>query len=57
MLKEAHGVLYDFEQVIFDPVQYTYMTDTVLYEIQVSDDPRLKRAQELIRKLNKREFY
>lgn len=44
VLKEAHGVLYDFEKVIFDPDQYTYMTDTVLYEIQVSEDPRLKRA-------------
>lgn len=33
VIKEAHLVLYDFEKVIFDPVQYTYMTDNILYEI------------------------
>jgi HD superfamily phosphohydrolase len=33
ILKAAHKVLYDFEKVIYDPEQYTYLTDNILYEI------------------------
>jgi hypothetical protein len=33
------------------------MTDNVLYEIQVSEDPRLKKAQDLLKRLNRRDFY
>jgi len=57
VIKEAHNILYDFEKAIFDPVAYTYLTDNILYEIQASDDPRLAKAKELIKRLHKREFY
>lgn len=51
VLKAAQNVLYDFREVIFDPEQYTYLTDNILYEIQVSEDERLKKAQDLIKRL------
>lgn len=57
VLKAAHGLLYDFEKVIYDPEQYTYLTDNIIYDIQVSSDPQLKPAKELIKKLKRRDFY
>jgi HD superfamily phosphohydrolase len=57
VLMAAHKVLYDFEQAIWDPETYTRLTDNVIYEIKVSDDPRLAKAQALIKRLNRREFY
>ena len=44
VLKAAHKVLCDFEKIIEDPEKYTYLTDNILFEIQMSDDPRLKTA-------------
>lgn len=41
VLKAAHKVLYDFEQVIYDPKEYIYLTDNILYEIEMSDKPAL----------------
>ena len=57
VLKAAHGILCNFEEVIFDPEKYTYLTDNILYDIQVSTDPRLAQAKELIKKLKRRDFY
>ena len=33
ILKAANKVLYNFEEIIFDAEQYTYLTDNILYEI------------------------
>jgi HD superfamily phosphohydrolase len=33
VLKEADNVLYNFLDVIYDPAEYTYLTDNILYEI------------------------
>ncbi len=44
VLKASHGILYNFDEVIFDPAQYTYLTDNIIYDIQVSEDPRLATA-------------
>lgn len=57
VLKASHGILYNFDEVIFDPAQYTYLTDNIIYDIQVSEDPRLATAQSLITKLKRRDFY
>jgi hypothetical protein len=57
VLKASHGILYNFDEVIFDPEKYTYLTDNIMYDIQVSEDERLAPAQELIRKLKRRDFY
>ena len=57
ILKAAHKVLYNFEEIIFDPEQFTMLSDNILYEIQVSEDVRLKEAQELIKRLHRRDFY
>ncbi len=57
VLKASNNVLYNFEEVIYDPEQYTYLTDNIIYDIQVSEDPRLGPAKELIKKLKRRDFY
>jgi deoxynucleoside triphosphate triphosphohydrolase SAMHD1 len=57
ILKAAHKVLCDFEQIIYDPEQYTYLTDNIIFDIQMSPDPRLAPAKELIKKLKRRDFY
>lgn len=57
VLKAAHKVLCDFEKIIYEPEQYTYLTDNIIYDIQISKDPRLQPAQELIKKLKRRDFY
>ena len=57
VLKASHGILYNFDEVIFDPEKYTYLTDNIMYDIQVSEDVRLAPAQELIKKLKRRDFY
>ena len=57
VLKASHGILYNFDEVIFDPEKYTYLTDNIIYDITVSEDARLAPAQELIKKLKRRDFY
>lgn len=57
ILMASHKVLYDFEQAIWDPEVYTHLTDNIIYEIKVSSDPRLQKAKDLIKRLNRREFY
>ena len=57
ILMASHKVLYDYEEVIYDAERYTYLTDNILYDIQMSTDPRLQRAQALIKQLNRRQFY
>ena len=57
VLMASNKVLYDFEEIIYDPERYTYLTDNIIFDIQMSSDPRLKKAQELIKKLKRREFY
>lgn len=57
VLKAAHKVLYDFEEIIYDPERYTYLTDNIIFDIQMSQDPRLAPAKELIKKLKRRDFY
>jgi hypothetical protein len=41
ILMASHKVLYDYEEVIYDAERYTYLTDNILYDIQMSTDPRL----------------
>lgn len=50
-------MLYDFDKVIFDPEQYTYLNDNIIFDIQMSSDPRLAKAKELIKRLKRRDFY
>lgn len=57
VLMAAHKVLCDFEEAIRDPEQYTYLTDNIIFDIQISKDPRLQPAKELIKRLKRREFY
>jgi hypothetical protein len=44
VLLECNKVLYDFENVIYDPEQYLMLDDSIIDEIITSEDPRLKKA-------------
>lgn len=57
ILMAANKVLCNFEEAIYDPEQYTYLTDNIIFDIQMSPDERLAPAKELIKKLKRRDFY
>ncbi|KAE9405976.1 hypothetical protein BT96DRAFT_915713 [Gymnopus androsaceus JB14] len=40
-----------------DPKSYLHLTDDILLEIERSDDPRLKEAQSILRRIRVRELY
>ena len=44
ILLDCNNVLYDFKSIIYDPIAYTKLDDTIIEEIRYSNDPRLKRA-------------
>jgi len=44
VLFESHNILFDYEEVINDPQEYIKLNDGIIYEIEVSKDPRLKKA-------------
>lgn len=57
ILKESHKVLYDFEKDIHDPKIYLKLDDSILDQIKYSEDPRLKKAQELLERMQMRQHY
>ena len=44
VLLESHNVLYDFTKVIRDPESYSKLSDSIIFEIEMSEDPRLRKA-------------
>jgi deoxynucleoside triphosphate triphosphohydrolase SAMHD1 len=54
VLFECHNVLYDFVKVVYDPEQYLKLDDSIIDEIVHSEDPRLKKAQEIIERMQYR---
>lgn len=50
-------MLYDFTKVIRDPVSYSKLSDSILFEIEMSTDPRLRKAKEIIKRIKRREIY
>lgn len=57
ILKEAHHRMFNFEEIIYKPAEYVNLTDNILYDIQISPNPEMKKAKELIKRLKRREFY
>lgn len=57
ILMETNNILYNYEEAIWDPEIYKNLTDNVIYEIEVSDDPRLAKAQNLIKRIKTRDYY
>lgn len=39
---------YDFIGIIQDPERYYQLNDSIIYEIERSEDPRLKKARDLV---------
>jgi hypothetical protein len=33
ILMASHKILYDFEEIIYDAERYTYLTDSIIYDI------------------------
>ena len=33
VLKASNKILYDFEEIIYDPERYTYLTDNIIFDI------------------------
>ena len=44
VLLESNNVLHDYTKVVRDPVLYSKLSDSVIFEIEMSEDPRLKKA-------------
>ena len=57
VLIECNKVLYDFEKIIYDAEQYLFLDDSIIDEIQWSEDPRLKKAQSIIERMQLRQHY
>ena len=57
VLVECNKVLYDFEKVIYDPELYLKLDDSIIDEIIQSEDPRLKKAQQIIERMQYRKHY
>ena len=57
ILLECHNILYDFTKVIYDPKAYVMLDDSILDEIRCSEDPRLAKAQEIIKRMDFRQHY
>ncbi len=58
ILLETHRQdIYNYKEIIFDPKKYIELDDTILYDIEQSDDSRLERAKELCLRIKKRQHY
>ena len=57
ILQECEGVLYNFLEAVNDPEQYLYLEDSIIHEVRISTDPRLKRARELVDRYDSRILY
>ena len=57
VLFECNKILYDFEEVIWDPERYVMLDDSIIDEIVCSRDPRLKKAKEIIERMQYRKHY
>lgn len=54
---DANLHLCDFKTVIRDPVEYTNLTDDILYDIEISTTPELEKARDLIHRIKTRDLY
>jgi len=36
--------VFNFIEKIYDPIQYTRLTDNIIHEIEFSEDPALKKS-------------
>jgi HD superfamily phosphohydrolase len=52
----ANGVM-KITDKLTDPKRYSTLTDSILRQIEVSEDPELAEAQKIIRRIRKRELY
>jgi len=57
ILLECHGVLYDFTKDIYDAEKYLMLDDSIIDEIQYSEDPRLAKARVIIQRMQFRQHY
>lgn len=57
VLKECQGVLCDFTKVIHQPDAYVLLDDSIIDRVKESADPRLKRAQEIIQRIEMKQPY
>ncbi len=55
-LLEANPV-YKFQEMIFNPEDYTKMTDSLVSIIEVSKNPELKKSQAILKRLRQRDIY
>ena len=53
----AADPILDISGRIFDPERYLYLTDSILEQIECSDDPRLTPAREIILRIRRRDLY
>lgn len=44
-------------EAVNDMVAFSKMTDSVLEQIRISEDPKLKKAQEILRRIQTRQLY
>jgi len=57
ILKDTEGVIHKYLEVIYDWERYVKLDDRILAHISFTDDPRLKNAQNLIKRLQCRDMY
>ncbi len=55
-LLEANDV-YKFQEKIYDPAAYTNLTDGILATIECSRKLELKKSQEILKRLRRRDLY
>ena len=53
----AADPILDISSRIFDPERYLHLTDSILEQIECSDDPRLTPAREIILRIRRRDLY
>ena len=53
----AADPILDISSRIDDPERYLYLTDSILEQIECSDDPRLTPAREIILRIRRRDLY
>ena len=52
VLYQCHKVLYDFEEIIYNPEKYVHLDDSIIDEVRCSDDKRLDKARDIIRRMD-----
>ncbi|XP_064611959.1 deoxynucleoside triphosphate triphosphohydrolase SAMHD1-like [Liolophura sinensis] len=52
-----NGELKKMSEAVDDMVAFSKMTDSVFEQIRISEDPKLKKAQEIVRKIQTRQLY